>query len=47
MKARIESKTTAIRTQYQTEFNQEIQKLKEEWTQERQKATEQHNNQIS
>ena len=47
MRAKIESKTTAIRNQYKTELNQEIEKLKAEWTQERLKANEQHNAQIS
>ena len=46
-RAKIESKTTAIRDQYKTEFNQEIKKLKAEWTQERLKTNEQHNAQIS
>ena len=43
MRAKIESKTTAICDQYKTEFNQEIKKLKAEWTQERLKTNEQHN----
>ena len=47
MRAKIESKTTAIRNQYKTELNQEIEKLKAEWTQERLKTNEQHNAQIS
>ena len=47
MKAKIESKTTAIHNQYKTELNQEIEKLKTEWTQECLKANEQHNAQIS
>ena len=47
MRAKIESKTTAIHNQYKTEFNQEIEKLKAEWTQERLKTNEQHNAQIS
>ena len=47
MRAKIESKTTAIRNQYKTELNQEIEKLKAEWTQERLKASELHNAQIS
>ena len=34
MRAKIESKTTAIRNQYKTELNQEIGKLKAEWAQE-------------
>ena len=47
MRAKIESKTTAIRNQYKTELNQEIEKLKVEWAQECLKANEQHNAQIS
>ena len=47
MRAKIESKTTAIRNQYKTELNQEIEKLKAEWTQECLKTNEQHNDQIS
>ena len=47
MRAKIESKTTAIRNQYKTEFNQEIKKLKAEWTQECLKTNKQHNAQIS
>ena len=47
MRAKIEPKTIAIRNQYKTELNQEIEKLKAEWTQECLKANEQHNAQIS
>ena len=47
MRAKIKSKTTAIRNQYKTELNQEIEKLKVEWTQEHLKTNEQHNAQIS
>ena len=47
MRAKIESKTMAIRNQYKTELNQEIGKLKVEWAQERLKINEQHNAQIS
>ena len=47
MRAKIESKTMAIHDQYKTELNQEIGKLKAEWAQERLKANEQHNAQIS
>ena len=47
MRAKIESKTTVIRDQYETELNQEIEKLKAEWAQERLKTNEQHNAQIS
>ena len=37
----------AIRNQYKMKFNQEIEKLKAEWTQECLKTNEQHNAQIS
>ena len=37
----------AIRNQYKTKLNQEIKKLKAEWTQEHLKTNEQHNAQIS
>ena len=47
MRAKIESKTTVIRDQCKTELNQEIEKLKAEWAQERLKTNEQHNAQIS
>ena len=47
MIAKIESKTTVIRDQYNTELNQEIEKLKAEWAQECLKTNEQHNAQIS
>ena len=47
MRAKVESKTTAICNQYKTELNQEIKKLKAEWTQEHLKTNEQHNAQIS
>ena len=47
MRAKIESKTTAIHDQYKTEFNQEIEKLKAEWTQEHLKTNKKHNAQIS
>ena len=47
MRAKIESKTTAICNQYKTELNQEIEKLKAGWTQEHLKTNEQHNAQIS
>ena len=47
MRAKIESKTMAIRNQYKTELNQEIGKLKAEWAQEHLKTNEQHNAQIS
>ena len=47
MRAKIEPKTIAIRNQYKTELNQEIEKLQAEWTQEHLKTNEQHNAQIS
>ena len=47
MRAKIKSKTMAIRNQYKTELNQEIGKLKAEWAQEHLKTNEQHNAQIS
>ena len=47
MRAKIESKMTVIRDQYKTELNQEIEKLKVKWAQERLKSNEQHNAQIS
>ena len=47
MRAKIESKTTVIRDQYKTELNQEIEKLKVEWAQERLKTNKQHSAQIS
>ena len=47
MRAKIESKMTVIRDQYKTKLNQEIEKLKAEWAQERLKTNEQHNAQIS
>ena len=47
MRVKIESKMTVIRDQYKTKLNQEIEKLKVEWAQERLKTNEQHNAQIS
>ena len=47
MRAKIESKTTVICDKYKTELNQELEKLKAEWAQERLKTNEQHNAQIS
>ena len=47
MRAKIESKMIVIHDQYKTELNQEIEKLKAEWSQERLKTNEQHNAQIS
>ena len=47
MRAKVESKTTAIHNHYKTELNQEIEKLKVEWAQEHLKTNEQHNTQTS
>ena len=45
--AKVDSKTAAIREQYHTELNLELERLKKEWTQEREKVNKQHNQQIS
>ena len=47
LKQELKSKTPAIRDQCKMEFDQELKKLKEEWSQERLKTNEQHNAQIS
>ena len=47
MTAKVESKTAAVREQYHTELSLELERLKAEWTQEREKVTKQHNEQIS
>ena len=47
LKQELKSKTSAIRDQCKMEFNQELKKLKEEWSQECLKTNEQHNAQIS
>ena len=47
LKQELKSKTLAIRNQCKMEFDQELKKLKEEWSQERLKTNEQHNVQIS
>ena len=47
LKQELKSKTLAIRDQCKMEFNQELETLKEEWSQERLKTNEQHNAQIS
>ena len=47
MQVKIKSKTATIRSQYKLEFNQEIEKLKVDWTQEHLKINEQHNTQIT
>ena len=43
----LKDKMRAIRNQYKTKLNQEIEKLKAEWTQERLTTNQQHNAQIS
>ena len=47
MTAKVESKTAAVRDQYHTELSLELERLKAEWTQEREKVNKQHNEQIS
>ena len=47
LKQELKSKASAIRDQCKMEFDQELKKLKEEWSQERLKTNEQHNAQIS
>ena len=47
LKQGLKSKTSAIRDQCKMEFDQELKKLKEEWSQERLKTNKQHNAQIS
>ena len=47
LKQELKSKTSVIRDQCKMEFDQELKKLKEEWSQERLKTNEQHNAQIS
>ena len=47
LKQELKSKTSAIRDQCKMEFDQELKTLKEEWSQERLRANEQHNAQIS
>ena len=47
LKQELKSKTLVIRDQCKMEFDQEVKKLKEEWSQERLKTNEQHNAQIS
>ena len=47
MTAKVEAKTAAVRDQYHTELSLELERLKAEWTQEREKVTKQHNEQIS
>ena len=47
LKQEMRAKTSTIHDQCKMEFDQELKKLKEEWNQERLKANEQHNTQIS
>ena len=47
LKQELKSKTSVIRDQCKMEFDHELKKLKEEWSQERLKTNEQHNAQIS
>ena len=47
LKQELRNKTSTIRDQCKLEFEQELKKLKEEWSKERVKGNEQHNAQIS
>ena len=47
MAAKVESKTAAVRDQYHIELSLELERLKAEWTQEREMVTKRHNEQIS
>ena len=47
MTAKVESKTAAVREQYHIELSLELERLKAEWTQEREKVDKQHNKQMS
>ena len=47
LKQELQAKTSTIRDQCKMEFDQELKKLKEEWSQECLKTNEQHNTQIS
>ena len=47
LKQELKSKTSVIHDQCKMEFDQELKKLKEEWSQEHLKTNEQHNAQIS
>ena len=47
MTAKVEAKTAAVREQYHTELSLELERLKAEWTQERENAAKQHNAQIA
>ena len=47
MTAKVESKTAAVCEQYHIELSLELETLKVEWTQEREKVDKQHNEQMS
>ena len=47
MTAKVESKTAAVRDQYHTELSLELERLKTEWTQERETITKRHNEQLA
>ena len=47
LRTKFESKTTAICTQYEAEFNTEVNKLRNEWMQEHLKMNADHNAQIT
>ena len=47
LKQELQAKTSTIRDQCKMEFDQDLKKLKEEWSHERLKTNEQHNAQIS
>ena len=47
MTAKVEAKTAAVRDQYHMELSLELERLKAEWTQECEKVTKQHNEQIT
>ena len=47
MTAKVESKTAAVRDQYHTELSLELERLKTEWTQERETIAKRHNEQLA
>ena len=47
MTAKVESKTAVVRDQYHTELSLELERLKTEWTQERETITKHHNEQLA
>ena len=47
MTAKFESKTAAVRDQYHTELSLELERLKTEWTQERETIAKRHNEQLA